>query len=60
MLKVSPLIVELRVVLDAKEVKKLAGEIHKISSKVHPQIQLMESIYRDVGLKLEKYFDIEN
>jgi hypothetical protein len=43
---------------DMKEIKKYAMELHKIANKVHPQVQQAEAIYEEIGLKLERYFNL--
>lgn len=43
---------------DMKEIKKLAENLRKISNKVYPQVQLAESLYEEIGLKLERYFNL--
>jgi hypothetical protein len=43
---------------DMKELKRNANEIQKIANDIYPKIKLAESLYEDVGLKLQRYFDI--
>lgn len=43
---------------DMKEIKRYASELHKIANKVHPQVQEAEAIYEEIGLKLERYFNL--
>jgi len=43
---------------DMKEIKKYAMDLHKIANKVHPQVQQAEAIYEEIGLKLERYFNL--
>jgi len=43
---------------DMKEIKRYATELHKIANKVHPQVQQAEAIYEEIGLKLERYFNL--
>lgn len=43
---------------DMKEIKRYASELHKIANKVHPQVQQAEAIYEEIGLKLERYFNL--
>ena len=43
---------------DMKEIKKHAMDLHKIANKVHPQVQQAEAIYEEIGLKLERYFNL--
>ena len=43
---------------DMKEIKKLAENLRKISNKVYPQVQLAETLYEEIGLKLERYFNL--
>lgn len=43
---------------DMKEIKKYANELHKIANKVHPQVRQAEAIYEEIGLKLERYFNL--
>ena len=43
---------------DMKELKRNASEIHKLANKIHPQIKMAESLYEEIGLKLEKFFEL--
>jgi hypothetical protein len=43
---------------DMKELKKTAGELHKIANKVHPQIKQAEALYEEIGLRLERYYNL--
>jgi hypothetical protein len=43
---------------DMKELKKTATELHKIANKVHPQIKQAESLYEEIGLRLERYYNL--
>lgn len=43
---------------DMREIKKLAYDINKLSNAVYPKVREMESLYEDVGLKLQRYYQI--
>lgn len=43
---------------DMKELKKNASELHKVSNKMYPQMKLAKHLYEEIGLKLQKYYDI--
>lgn len=43
---------------DMKEIKKYANELHKIANKVHPLVKEAEGCYENIGLKLERYFNL--
>ena len=43
---------------DMKDIKRYANELHKIANKVHPEVQKAEALYEEIGLKLERYFNL--
>ena len=43
---------------DLSEIKKNAANLQKIANKIHPQIKMAESIYEEIGLRLEKFFEL--
>jgi hypothetical protein len=43
---------------DMKEITKLAHDINKLSTTVYPKVREMEALYEDIGLKLQRYYDI--
>lgn len=43
---------------DMKELKKSALELQKISNKIHPQVKLAHHLFEEIGLKLQRYYDV--
>jgi hypothetical protein len=43
---------------DMKDIRRYASELHKIANKVHPEVQKAEALYEEIGLKLERYFNL--
>ena len=43
---------------DMKDIKKNAQDLHKFANKIHPLVKQAEAIYEEIGLKLERYFEL--